>query len=104
MRAEFGEDYVPGLAAESMYYSVKLFAEAAKKAGSIETDALIAALEETSIDTPQGQVSIRKEDHQAIMGDAIAIVEPDPNAPPHEWVKVQETFDQIEPTVQGQAE
>jgi urea transport system substrate-binding protein len=104
MRAEYGNDYVPGLAAESMYYSVKLFAEAAKKAGGVETEALIAALEETSIETPQGEVSIRKEDHQAIMGNAIAIVDPNPDAPPYEWVKIQETFDRIEPSVQGQAE
>lgn len=104
MRAEYGDDYVPGLAAESMYYSFKLFAEAANAAGSMETDALIAALEEVSIDTPQGEVSIRKEDHQAIMGDAIAIVEPAEGVPPYEWVKIQETFEQIEPALQGKAE
>jgi urea transport system substrate-binding protein len=104
MRGAYGEDYVPGLAAESMYYSFKLFAAAANEAGTLETDALIAALEEVSIDTPQGPVSIRKEDHQAIMGDAIAIVKPDPSAPPHEWVEVQETFDNIEPSLQGKAE
>jgi urea transport system substrate-binding protein len=104
MRAEYGDDLVPGLAAESMYYSVKLFAEAAKQAGSLETDALIAALEGVSIDTPQGPVSIREEDHQAIMGDAIAIVEPKEGRPTYEWVKIQEQFDSIEPSLQGQAE
>lgn len=104
MRAEYGADYVPGLAAESMYYSVKLFAAAAAEAGSMDTEALIAALEEVSIDTPQGPVSIRKEDHQAIMGDAIAIVKPESGAPPYEWVEIQETFDSIEPSSQGKAE
>jgi urea transport system substrate-binding protein len=104
MRTEFGAELVPGLAAESMYYSVKLFAEAAKKAGSVETEALIAALEGISIETPQGTVSIRAEDHQAIMGDAIAIVEPDPSRPTYEWVKIQEQLDSIEPASQGNAE
>ena len=104
MRAAYGDDYVPGLAAESMYYSVMLFAEAAEQAGSLETDALIAALEEASVEAPQGTVSIRAEDHQAIMGDAIAIIEPDASGPAYEWVKIQEQFDSIEPASQGQAD
>jgi hypothetical protein len=38
------------------------------------------------------------------MGDAIAIVRPDPDAPTYEWVEIQEQFDSIEPASQGSAE
>ena len=40
--------------------------EAIKKAGSTDTEKLIAAMEGLSFDTPKGRMTFRKEDHQAM--------------------------------------
>ena len=40
--------------------------EAVKKAGSTDTEKLIAAMEGMSFDTPKGKMTFRKEDHQAL--------------------------------------
>jgi branched-chain amino acid transport system substrate-binding protein len=40
--------------------------EALKKAGSTDTEKLIAAMEGMSFDTPKGRMTFRKEDHQAL--------------------------------------
>jgi len=40
--------------------------EAIKKAGSTDTEKLIAAMEGLSFDTPKGKMTFRKEDHQAM--------------------------------------
>jgi branched-chain amino acid transport system substrate-binding protein len=39
---------------------------ALKKAGSTDTEKLIAAMEGMSFDTPKGKMVFRKEDHQAL--------------------------------------
>ena len=39
---------------------------AIKKAGSTDTEKLIAAMEGMSFDTPKGSMTFRKEDHQAL--------------------------------------
>ena len=46
--------------------SVLAYASAIQKAGSTETDAVIAALEDLEFDSCKGMRKIRKEDHQAI--------------------------------------
>jgi urea transport system substrate-binding protein len=101
--AAYGEDNVPGGAAVSQYYTVKLYAEAVKKAGSTDTDKVIAALEGLSIPTPQGPVTIRKEDHQALMGDLIANVQPSDSGPRYDWIKITDELPEIVPAVQGDA-
>jgi len=40
--------------------------EALKKAGSTDTEKLIAAMEGMSFETPKGRMTFRKEDHQAM--------------------------------------
>ena len=50
------------------YIGVKFYAAAAEKAGSIESDAIAAALKGLSIDTPVGPRTISAEDHQADTG------------------------------------
>ena len=40
--------------------------EAIRKAGSTETEKLIAAMEGMSFETPKGKMTFRKEDHQAM--------------------------------------
>ena len=39
---------------------------AVKKAGSTDTEKLIAAMEGLEFDTPKGKMTFRKEDHQAL--------------------------------------
>ena len=56
-------DYPSAWAAEG-YDGVTFLAEAVKKAGSLDTDKVIAALEGLSIDAPRGKATLRKEDHQ----------------------------------------
>ena len=102
LRDMYGEDTLASLATESQYYSVKMFAKAAEQAGSLETEALISALENVSIDAPEGPVSVRKMDHQGIVNDIIAVVEPDASLPYHEWFKIQERHEGIEPELQGE--
>ena len=50
------------------YIGVKFYAAAAEMAGSIESDAIAAALKGLSIDTPVGPRTISAEDHQADTG------------------------------------
>jgi len=57
------KDYPSAWAAEG-YDGVYFLAEAIKKAGSLDTDKVIAALEGLTIDAPRGKSTLRKEDHQ----------------------------------------
>ncbi|MGZ9148406.1 MAG: ABC transporter substrate-binding protein [Candidatus Deferrimicrobiaceae bacterium] len=56
-------DYPSAWAAEG-YDGVYFLAEAIKKAGSLDTEKVIAALEGLTIDAPRGKATLRKEDHQ----------------------------------------
>jgi branched-chain amino acid transport system substrate-binding protein len=53
--------------------------EALKKAGSSDTEKLIAAMEGLSFDTPKGRMTFRKEDHQAMQSMYHFKVKVDPN-------------------------
>ena len=57
------KDYPSAWAAEG-YDGVYFLAEAIRKAGSLDTDKVIAALEGLTIDAPRGKSTLRKEDHQ----------------------------------------
>ncbi|NJD62034.1 MAG: amino acid ABC transporter substrate-binding protein [Deltaproteobacteria bacterium] len=57
------KDYPSAWAAEG-YDGVYFLAEAVKKAGSLDTEKVIAALEGLTIDAPRGKSTLRKEDHQ----------------------------------------
>ena len=61
-RAEFN-DYPSAWAAEG-YDAVQFLAAAIGKAGSLETDKVIAALEGLTLELPRGKATLRKEDHQ----------------------------------------
>ncbi len=56
----------PSYNAHGAYAGVKLYAAAAKKAGSTDKDAIAKALEGLAIELPVGQVTIQAGDHQAI--------------------------------------
>ena len=53
--------------------------EALKKAGSTDTEKLIAAMEGMSFDTPKGRMTFRKEDHQAMQSMYHFKIKVDPN-------------------------
>ena len=61
-RAEY-KDYPSAWAAEG-YDGIYFLAEAVKKAGSLDPEKVIPALEGLSIDAPRGKATLRKEDHQ----------------------------------------
>ncbi len=50
------------------YMTAQSIAAGIAKAGSTETDALVAAFKGLEVDTPVGQIMFRKQDHQATMG------------------------------------
>ena len=53
--------------------------EAIRKAGSTDTEKLIAAMEGMSFDTPKGRMTFRKEDHQAMQSMYHFKIKVDPN-------------------------
>jgi branched-chain amino acid transport system substrate-binding protein len=55
--------------------------EALKKAGSTDTEKLIAAMEGLSFETPKGRMTFRKEDHQAMQSMYHFKIRVDPNVP-----------------------
>ena len=57
------KDY-PSAWAEEGYDGVYFIADAIKKAGSLDTDKVITALEGLTINAPRGKATLRKEDHQ----------------------------------------
>ena len=56
-------DYPSAWAAEG-YDGVTFLYEGIKKAGSLDTEKVVAALEGLTIDAPRGKATLRKEDHQ----------------------------------------
>lgn len=57
----------PGFPAFQAYITAHFIAEAYKKAGSLDTEKFIDALEGLKIDSPSGRVEMRACDHQAIL-------------------------------------
>lgn len=64
-RARFGSWPTPW--AEMSYNGVRFLAAALTQAGTRASDALVRALEGMTLDLPRGPVTLRKEDHQAIL-------------------------------------
>jgi branched-chain amino acid transport system substrate-binding protein len=61
------DDY-PRLGSIVGYMTVQSIAAALEKAGSTETEAIRAAFEDLSLDTPMGSITYRAIDHQSTMG------------------------------------
>jgi urea transport system substrate-binding protein len=74
LRAKYGADAGTDTVGVAMYNAAHMFALAAEKAESIETDALIAALEGIEFTGPQGSVKMRAEDHQMVLPSYLAQV------------------------------
>lgn len=58
----------PGIGSLVGYMTAQSIAAGISKAGSTETDALVAAFKGLQVDTPVGKITFREIDHQATMG------------------------------------
>jgi len=76
---KFG-DY-PSYNSQGGYAAVYAFKAAIEKAGSFDTDKIIAALENLTVDVPSGNLLIRAEDHQALVDADYGVTKADPNFP-----------------------
>ena len=67
--AEFKKAYdrVPAVGAVYGLLAAKFFSQAYQKAGKVETEAFIDAVEGLTVDSPVGQVTMRACDHQATL-------------------------------------
>ena len=65
-KAKFGEG--PKIGSLVGYMTVQSITAAISKAGSTDTDKLVAAFKGLELDTPVGRITYRKQDHQATMG------------------------------------
>lgn len=58
----------PSYNAEGAYAAIYLYKAAMEKAGKVDTDAVIKAISGITFDAPNGSVTIRPGDHQAVVG------------------------------------
>ena len=63
---------MPGPQAIQAYAGMQLTLAAMEAAPSLDADALIEALETTSVDSILGKLQVRKEDHQGMVGTYMA--------------------------------
>ena len=73
-------DTVPGSWATQGYMSVLAYAAAIEKAGNTDFADVLAAFDDLTFEAPQGEVTIRAEDHQASVNVVMRHFVPDPDA------------------------
>jgi len=78
-RAKFNE--YPADWAIMSYEAMQIFALASTKAGTVDSDPVVGAIEAIQYDGLRGQISFRKEDHQANVPSFIGTSVPDPAYP-----------------------
>jgi branched-chain amino acid transport system substrate-binding protein len=71
----------PGNYALPTYLAIHLLNAAVQKAGKVETEAVINALEEVRIDSPFGEIYFRKCDHQSNYGEVWGVTKKSPKYP-----------------------
>ncbi|MEN6438622.1 MAG: ABC transporter substrate-binding protein [Syntrophobacter sp.] len=74
-------DVYPSYNAHGAYAAVKVYAAAAAKAGSVDKEKIIKALEGLTIDLPIGKTTIRAGDHQAVSDGTWGRTAADPGIP-----------------------
>ena len=81
-------------AAGTHYLGAQVLIGAIKRAGSVETEAVIRALEDGEFDTIKGKVRMRAYDHQAVqrycIGKGTSIKEPFPQYEPVKWYEMSD--------------
>jgi urea transport system substrate-binding protein len=75
-KAKYGQDKVTSDPMEAGYNGVHLWAEAVKKAGTTEVEAVKRAAAGVSLDTPEGKVTIDGENQHVFKTSRIGLVEP----------------------------
>lgn len=97
-----GDKFPPALVMAGQRSAMALF-EGIRKANSSETDAVIAAMEDLTFDTPGGPCSFRKEDHQMIATSFYSQMGPSDKEPFYEIKKMAQidTLDMMEPANPG---
>lgn len=89
-RAKFGKDALMNTVGVAMYNAAHMAALAIKKAGSVETDKLRAALKGISYDrAPQGPVVMRAEDNQIVVPSYLMKVRKG-------WTNVTNMFEEVQ--------
>jgi len=89
-RAKFGKDALMNTVGVAMYNAAHMAALAIKKAGSVETDKLRAALKGISYDrAPQGPVVMRTEDNQIVVPSYLMKVRKG-------WTNVTNMFEEVQ--------
>lgn len=67
VKSEYGEDAGMDTVGAAMYNAGHMFANAANEVGGVGTDDVIDGLEGLSYTGPQGEVTMREEDHQMVL-------------------------------------
>lgn len=89
-RAKFGKDALVNTVGVAMYNAAHMAALAMKKAGSVETDKLRAALKGISFDkAPQGPVTMRSDDNQIVVPSYLMKVRKG-------WTSVTDMFEEVQ--------
>lgn len=71
----------PSYNAHGAYAAMKAYVAAAGKAGSVDKEKIVSALEGLSLEVPVGKITIRAEDHQAITDGVWGKTAADPHMP-----------------------
>lgn len=71
----------PSYNSQGAYAAIYTYKAAIEKAGSVDADKVIAALEGLTVDSPSGTFTIRPEDHQAVVNGNWGVTKADPNYP-----------------------
>jgi urea transport system substrate-binding protein len=97
---KYGSDAGMNTVGAAMYNAGHAFAQAANQVGSVETDDLINGLEGLTFQGPQGEITMREEDHQAVLPSYLARV----NEGFTDYDDMFEIIDSVGPTDPGDTE
>lgn len=94
-KAKFGKEKPINAIGEAAYDAINLYALAVEKAGSTDTDKVIATLSQVAFDAPQGHVNISSANNHMRSNSILAKARPDGM-----WQIIQ-NFGQIDPIIPG---
>ncbi len=90
-------DVIMSTVGVGMYNAAHMTAKAIEEAGEVSTEGIAAALEGMTFDgAPQGSLTMRAEDHQAVLPSYLAQAEPNWTSP-DDMFKVVQQVDSVEP-------
>ncbi|WP_248895301.1 ABC transporter substrate-binding protein [Haloplanus halobius] len=95
VKSQYGEDAGMDTVGAAMYNAGHMFANAANEVGSVNTDDIISGLEGQSFTGPQGDVTMREQDHQMVLPSYLVQV-PDDWSDPNDFEGMFEIIDHQE--------